>query len=137
VVFILPPRCWQQQIDWSYCNASRTFGLLAWRNWNKKDNLAHERRVARSNYAARLVCHCFSVRLSPWWLTFSFTFFKNLGLALGFTVRVTVRVSVKFSIRFSATFSVRFGVRQARNQGGRGGSPPRKLFAPPGKMCWL
>jgi len=29
VVFILPPRCWWQQIGWSYCAASQTFGLVA------------------------------------------------------------------------------------------------------------
>jgi len=28
VVSILPPRFWWQQISWSYCAASRTFGLM-------------------------------------------------------------------------------------------------------------
>jgi len=31
LVSILPPRLWRQQIGWSYCAASRTFGLVAWR----------------------------------------------------------------------------------------------------------
>jgi len=30
-VFLLP-RCWRQQIGWSYCAASQTFSLVAWRN---------------------------------------------------------------------------------------------------------
>jgi len=30
-VSIKPPRCWWQQPVWSYCAASRRFGLMAWR----------------------------------------------------------------------------------------------------------
>jgi len=35
LVSILLPRCWWQQISWSYCAASRTFGLVAWHNTKK------------------------------------------------------------------------------------------------------
>jgi len=40
VVSILPPRCWRQQIGWSYCATSQTFGLVVWRNTKKKVTLS-------------------------------------------------------------------------------------------------
>jgi len=32
LVSILLPRCWRQQLSWSYCATSQRFGLLAWYN---------------------------------------------------------------------------------------------------------
>ena len=79
VVSILPPRFWWQQISWSYCAASRTLGLMAWRNFNLNKKVS----LVCCSYASHLVCHCFSVRLSPCRLLFSFFFsyfFQNLNL---------------------------------------------------------
>jgi len=46
-VSILPAIFWQQQISWSYCAASRRFGLVAWCNTKKKVTLSGKRCPAR------------------------------------------------------------------------------------------
>jgi len=44
VASILLPWCWRQQIGWSYCAASRTFSLMAWRK-SEKTSLCQEHSV--------------------------------------------------------------------------------------------
>jgi len=44
-VSISPPIFWRQQIGWSYCAASRTFGLVAWPNSNKKVSLSEDTSI--------------------------------------------------------------------------------------------
>ena len=47
VMSILLPRCWRQQISWSYCATSWTFSLVAWRNTKKKVIFSGTRCPAR------------------------------------------------------------------------------------------
>jgi len=57
-VFLLP-RCWRQQIGWSYCAASQTFSLVAWRNTKKKVTLSGTRCPARG---VTVKCHgCYAI----------------------------------------------------------------------------
>jgi len=93
-VSVLPPRFWRQQIVWSYCAANGTFGIVAWRNSNKSVKIVMQ--LACCGYASHLVCHCFSVRLSPCRLPFSFfTSFKTFqSLRLGVRFRASVWVDV-------------------------------------------
>jgi len=81
VVSMLPPRCWRQQIGWSYCAASRTFSLVAWRNIKKRVTLSGTRCPARGvrGQVLWLLCQGLAVRLSPCKLSFFFfAFFQAL-----------------------------------------------------------
>jgi len=121
-VSIVPPRCCRQQIVWSYCAGSQTFGLVALCNSNKKVSLAHNRRTTHSAAVMHQVLYAIAFRFDSHLGYFPFLhFFKNLGLVLAIglalglqfrvSVRVTVRVSVMVSVRVSVRVSIRVSVR--------------------------
>ena len=74
VVPILPPIFWRQQISWSYCAPSL-------RKFESKGQFAMQSVCCSqcSGNASCLVCHWFSVRISPQSLFF-FSFFKNFSI---------------------------------------------------------
>jgi len=99
VVLILPPRCWQQQIGWSYCAASRKFGFVAWCNTKKKVIFSGRRCPARGVMVRCYGCYAsgwrFDSRLANFLLFFSLLF-SRLRLDATFTgycclVRIRVR----------------------------------------------
>jgi len=92
-VSILPTIFWQQQIRWSYCAASRRFGLVAWRNTvPRKRSLGQENAVpacgvtvkcygcyALSNHKAYFMVFSSTVTLPTFFLPFLF-FRLRLGV---------------------------------------------------------
>ena len=89
VVSILPPRCWRQQISWSYSATSRTFGLVAWRNTNKKVTLSGTHCPARGVMVRCYGCYAngwrFDSRLTD--LHFFLCFFPGSVYSVGVTSR--------------------------------------------------
>ena len=79
---ILPPRFWRQLISWSYCAASWTFVLVAWRNSNEKVSLSCNQRAARSVVVMLQV-----------WYAIAFRFNSHLGEFLFCLVKKLVDVS--------------------------------------------
>jgi len=117
-VSIFPPRFWQQQISWSYCAASRTFALVAWRNSNKKVSLSCNQHAARSVVVMLHVRNAIAFHFDPHLGDFPFLFFTFFGtfqsLRLGVrqvSVWVSTRVSVKVIFRVSVRATVRVKAR--------------------------
>ena len=65
----------RQQISWSYCAASWTFGLVAWRNSNKKFSLSCNRLAARSIAVMLHVWYAIAFQFDSHLDDFPFVFF--------------------------------------------------------------
>jgi len=72
---ILPPRFWRQLINWSYCAASRRFGLVAWRNTKKKLTLSGKWHPARGVTVMCYGCYANGFQLDSHLANFRFVFF--------------------------------------------------------------
>ena len=107
---LLPPRFWRQQIGWSYCATSWTFGLVAWSNLNKKVSLSCHRRAAHSIAVLFHIWYAIAFQFDSHLGNFSFLFFVTFFKTFQ-SLRLGVRLSVWVSVRVSFWASVRATVR--------------------------
>ena len=91
-----PPRCWWQQIGWSYCVTSRTFGLVAWCNSNKKVSLSCNWHAVRSVVVMLHVSCGIAFRFDSHLGHFPFLFSKlsSVRLAARLALRLWVSIGV-------------------------------------------
>ena len=105
-VSILPPMLWWQQISWSYCAASQTFGLMAWHNLNKKVSLSCSQRVSRSIVVMLHIWYAIAFRFNSHLGDFPFLYFTFLKTLQTFPLGVRFRLALQLAYGFRVSFRV-------------------------------